>query len=128
MYMEKHTMPTASASSDPNPADDFYCTQILSGLLPVKIEIDSPRVLAFHHTRPSYPVHIVVIPKIHIGSLTHLPTVDPGLVLEMMETVRVVATRVEAEHGCCRVITNLGGYQDSKHLHWHVVFGERIEN
>jgi len=25
-----------------------------------------------------------------------------------------------------RVITNLGEYQDSKHLHWHVVYGKRI--
>jgi len=27
------------------------------------------------------------------------------------------------EHGACRVLTNLGKYQDSKHLHWHVSSG-----
>ena len=30
------------------------------------------------------------------------------------------------EHGACRVITNLGRYQDSKHLHWHVVAGAQL--
>ena len=36
-----------------------------------------------------------------------------------MTVVRDVAAQVAAEHGECRVLTNLGGYQDSKHLHFH---------
>jgi histidine triad (HIT) family protein len=32
-----------------------------------------------------------------------------------------------AEHGACRVITNLGEYQDSKHLHWHVAAGQPLK-
>jgi histidine triad (HIT) family protein len=31
---------------------------------------------------------------------------------------------VIAEQGACRVLTNLGDYQDSKHLHWHIISGE----
>ena len=30
---------------------------------------------------------------------------------------------VTKENGACKVITNLGNYQDSKHLHWHIVYG-----
>ena len=33
---------------------------------------------------------------------------------------------VVREHGGCRVLTNLGGYQDSKHLHIHVSAGESL--
>ena len=33
------------------------------------------------------------------------------------------AAAVTAEHGACRVLTNLGRYQDSKHLHFHVNSG-----
>jgi histidine triad (HIT) family protein len=40
--------------------------------------------------------------------------------------VRRVATTVLEEHGACRVLTNLGAYQDSKHLHWHVAFGDPL--
>ena len=39
-------------------------------------------------------------------------------------SAREVAKEVLAEHGACRVLTNLGEYQDSKHLHWHVSAGE----
>ena len=40
--------------------------------------------------------------------------------------VREVAATVEAEHGKARVLTNLGDYQDSKHLHFHVNSGEPL--
>ena len=106
---------------------DFYCDEVLSGKTAVETVKETAQVLAFRHTRPSYPVHIVVIPKRHIASLTALTAEDDDLLLEMMGVIREIAARVVAEHGACRVITNLGEYQDSKHLHWHVVSGERLK-
>ncbi|SRR6266496_5295089 len=104
--------------------NDFYCNEALSGRTPVNKVLETDNVLAFHHTRPFYPVHLVVIPKRHIASLLTLEKEDEGLLLELIEIVRRVASEVVAEHGACRVLTNLGKYQDSKHLHWHVAFGE----
>jgi histidine triad (HIT) family protein len=40
-----------------------------------------------------------------------------------LAVVRRVAEQVTREHGACRVLTNLGRYQDSKHLHFHVNVG-----
>jgi len=37
-----------------------------------------------------------------------------------------VAALVEADFGAARVLTNLGAYQDSKHLHVHVSSGEQV--
>lgn len=105
---------------------DFYCEQVLNGKTPVKIAKETDRVLAFYHTRPSYPVHIVVTPKRHIPSLIALEDGDSDLLLEMLGVVREIAADIVGEHGACRVITNLGRYQDSKHLHWHLVCGERL--
>jgi histidine triad (HIT) family protein len=85
------------------------------------------RGAAFHHTRPSYPVHIVVIPKRHIGSLLSLDVSDHLFVSELIGLVQNVAAEVTAHHGCCRVVTNMGSYQDSKHLHWHIISGRAGE-
>ncbi|MBC9718424.1 HIT domain-containing protein [Streptomyces sp. TRM66268-LWL] len=107
------------------PADtvsDFYCHQALAGLVDLDVVAETETTLAFHHTRPSYPVHIVVIPKEHTPSLTDLGRGGPQLLAEVLETVRKVAQQVEAEHGACSVTTNLGLYQESKHLHWHVTY------
>ena len=106
---------------------DFYCDEVLSGRTPVKKVSETDNVLAFHHTRQFYPVHIVVIPKRHIGSLLSLGKDDDNLLLELIAMVRQVAAQIVEERGACRVITNLGEYQDSKHLHWHVVFGQPLK-
>jgi histidine triad (HIT) family protein len=106
---------------------DFYCDEVLSGKTPVERVMETERVLAFVHTRPAYAVHIVVIPKLHIPSLVDFAPGDDALMLELLGVVREVAGQVLAAHGAARVITNLGEYQESKHLHWHVVSGARLE-
>jgi histidine triad (HIT) family protein len=105
-------------------SDDFYCDEVLSGKTPVSIVRETDNVLAYYHTRPFWPVHIVVIPKRHVSSLLTLEENDTPLLLELLSIVRDVAREVTEKHGACRVLTNLGKYQDSKHLHWHVNFGE----
>lgn len=101
--------------------NDFYCDQVLSGKTAVKKVLETANVLAYYHTRPYWETHIVVIPKTHIGSLLTID--DDGLLIELLDVVRQVAAQVVKEKGAARVLTNLGEYQDSKHLHFHVNFG-----
>jgi histidine triad (HIT) family protein len=106
--------------------EDFYCDEVLSDHTPVQKVLETDNVLAYHHTRPFYPVHIVTIPKNHISSLLTLEERDNDLLIELMDVVKKVASQVLSEHGACRVLTNLGEYQDSKHLHFHVFYGEQL--
>ncbi|MCM3236274.1 HIT domain-containing protein [Heyndrickxia oleronia] len=105
---------------------DFYCDEVLSGKTEVEKIVETDNTLAYYHTKPSYHVHIVAIPKKHIPSLTRIDECDQKIFYELIETVRKVAWKIEQEYGACRVITNLGNYQESKHLHWHIVSGKRI--
>jgi len=107
-------------------SNDFYCDEVLNGKTEVRIVTETANVLAYHHTRPFWPEHIVVIPKRHVGSLLTVETQDAPLLLELLTVIREVASKVVAEHGACRVLTNLGDYQDSKHLHWHICFGDPL--
>ncbi len=108
-------------------SDDFYCDEVLSGHTPVEKVHETVNVLAYHHTRPFYPVHLVVIPKKHIPSLIALEEEDNDILLELLSVIKRIATQITSEHGACRVITNLGKYQDSKHLHWHLAFGKPLK-
>lgn len=105
---------------------DFYCDEVLSGRTTVQVVAETEQVLAYHHTRPFWPVHIVVIPKRHVPSLTNLGDADEGLLHQLLAVVREVAGTVEQVHGKARVLTNLGEYQDSSHLHFHVNSGEPL--
>ncbi|WP_400242171.1 HIT family protein [Niallia sp. JL1B1071] len=105
---------------------DFYCDEVLSGKIKGRKVMETENVLAYDHTKPFYPDHIVAIPKKHIASLITLEEGDNHLLLELLGVIKQVAAKVTREHGVCRVITNIGAYQDSKHLHWHIVHGRPL--
>ena len=104
---------------------DFYCDVAIPHPERLDLVHETDRVLAFHHTRPFWAVHIVVVPKRHIGSLTTVGAADESDLRELFSVVQAVAREVEREHGAAAVLTNLGAYQDSKHLHVHIHSGGR---
>lgn len=106
--------------------DDFYCDVAIPGTQALAVVHEDARVLAFRHTRPFWPTHIVVVPKRHIASLTSVVEEDEEDVRALLAVVQRVARQVETEQGAAAVLTNLGRYQDSKHLHVHVYAGEQL--
>lgn len=105
---------------------DFYCEEVLSGKTKVKKEYESETVLAFHHTKPSYETHIVIIPKEHIRDLLHIDKSNENVLLEIMIVARDIIKEQKWGSGM-RLITNVGRYQDSKHLHFHMVGGKKVK-
>jgi len=53
--------------------EDMYWKEIIPGKLKVDIVFETNNVMAFHHTKPYWEHHIVIIPKIHINSLSNYP-------------------------------------------------------
>jgi histidine triad (HIT) family protein len=97
-------------------SEDFYCDEALSGQIPVEAVLETADVPAFRHTRPFWPVHIVVIPKTHVPSLIDLGDTDEALLHKVLAVVRGSRTRSRANT-----------YQDSKHVHFHVSAGEPVQ-
>lgn len=104
---------------------DIYCDKILTGQLKVDILFETKKVMAFHHTNPYWENHVVIIPKEHIDSLSNYPQ-DPQLDEELFDTMRRVTQLFEQKYGGCRISSNVGSYQTSKHLHWYVHQGKRL--
>lgn len=48
------------------PACDFCCGMILSGLLDVPVCFGNERIFAFHHTNLIWEQHVVLLPRKHI--------------------------------------------------------------
>jgi len=107
--------------------EDFYCENVLSGKIAVEVVDETANVLAYHHTKPFWERHVVVIPKRHISSLLTLESKDDGVLLELFSVIKKVAADIVDECGAARVLTNLGKYQESKHLHFHICSGEQIK-
>lgn len=107
---------------------DFYCEEVLSGKLGIQPIMETGEVFAFHHTRPYWPIHIVVIPKRHIASLAVLSPEEMPIVQEMLAVAAEVCRKVTEEHGGCRLSTNCGDHQTTKHLHFYIHSGPRLRD
>lgn len=102
----------------------IFC-RIVAGELPSQRVLETERVLAFRDVHPQAPVHVLVVPKTHVGSLYELD--DRALAGELLSAAAEVA-RAEQLSGGFRLIANSGahGGQEVGHLHLHVVGGRKL--
>ncbi len=105
---------------------DFYCDEVLSGRLPIRKVAETERCLAFHHTKPSWSLHIVIIPKSHLTTLSDVQ--DFSLISEIFTVISDIVKVQQLETMNYKVITNGGTFQDTKHLHFHLVAGTPLNN
>lgn len=117
-----------SENADTFNNEDFYCEQVLSGKFDVQVIFETELVLSFYHTKPYFEHHIVIIPKKHIDSLSSSDVIDSELAKDFMMAIHHVTAKLEKQTGGCRVSSNVGNYQTSKHLHWYVHAGKRLRD
>jgi histidine triad (HIT) family protein len=90
-------------------------------LLPVQRLRDTPNLLAFHHPQPSYPLHILIVPKRSLAGLQDLSPEDQGLLFEIFQTVQSLVSEFNLEATGYRVVVNGGKVQDIPLLHFHLI-------
>ncbi len=79
---------------------------------------ETPNLLAFHHPHPSYPFHVILVPRREIASFVDLDPAAPFLA----DLVMVVHLLVEEYHlPAYRLIVNGGEYQEFPYLHFHLI-------
>ena len=110
---------------DPN---CIFC-KIVAGQIPAKKVYEDDRVLAFHDINPWAPVHILLIPKLHLVSMVDVGPAHEALLGHMM----VLSSRLMKDLGLSngyRHVINTGpdGRQEVQHLHMHVMGGPRPWN
>ena len=101
----------------------LFCKMVAGEIKP-DIVFENDTVLAFRDINPQAPVHILIIPKIHIATLNDLN--DTPLAGQLLQVAAQIAKQEGlAETGYRTVINcNKHGGQDVYHLHLHVL-GER---
>ena len=109
-------------SSDP---DCIFC-KIVAGQIPSRRVYEDEELLAFHDIHPWAPVHILLIPKLHVATLYDAGPEHEALVGRMMG----LAPRLMRELGVFdgfRTVVNTGrnGGQEVFHIHMHVMGGPR---
>jgi len=106
---------------DLNQTKDFYCDFVLSNKIQVEKVKETDRVLAFHHTKPGWTLHIVIVPKQHVSRLIELE--DSSVIQEIFEVAKDIIKEKGLAETNYKIITNGGSFQDSQHIHFHLVSG-----
>ena len=86
--------------------------------------IETESLLAFHHPAPSYPLHILILPKAKYRSLMDLPSNDSVFESSLFLAVNELVQRFGLEDCGYRLIANGGSAQEVDHLHFHLISDE----
>jgi histidine triad (HIT) family protein len=109
-------------SADPN---CIFC-KIVAGQIPSKKAFEDEELLAFHDINPWAPVHVLIIPKQHIATLTDVGPQHAGLLGRMLALAPRLMRELGVTNGFRTLInTGPGGGQEVYHLHMHVIGGPR---
>ena len=106
--------------------DCVFC-RIVRGEIPAKIVYQSENVLAFDDVNPMAPVHVVAVPKIHVGTLMD---VTEGMMNSMISAVQEVAKIKGIDKKGFRTVVNCNedGGQVIFHLHVHILGGRKLSD
>ncbi|MCB1044243.1 MAG: histidine triad nucleotide-binding protein [Acidobacteria bacterium] len=100
--------------------------KIIDREIPADIVYEDDEVLAFKDINPQAPVHILVIPKKPIASISKMDSSD----IHLAGTLMFRAKQIAAEQGLSdyRIITNNGAQagQSVFHLHFHIIGGRPL--
>ena len=104
----------------------LFC-KIIKGEIPSNKVYENEYVLAFRDIAPQAPVHILVIPKTHMESVSSVNAENSLHAAKCLEAIAVIAEQEGLENGY-RVISNCGddAGQTVKHLHFHILAGKKL--
>ena len=99
-----------------------FCN-IVNKKIPADIVYEDEKIIAFKDVNPQAPIHILIIPKIHIPSVDHIGVKDKTLMGELI----LAAQRIAQQNNLSgyKLLVNVGrdGGQLVDHLHLHLLAG-----
>jgi histidine triad (HIT) family protein len=102
----------------------IFC-RILARQIPAKIVFEDDSVFAVEDINPQSPVHLLVIPRVHMVSLKDATPEQEGLLGHLLAIAARLARERRIESDGYRLVLNTGAFggQSVFHLHVHVMGG-----
>ena len=103
----------------------LFC-KIISGEVPSQKRYEDDEVLAFNDIAPQAPVHIVIVPKVHIISAEEINETNSGIAGKLISTASKIAKDLKLEGYRLVFNTNEIAGQTVLHLHCHLLGGRAM--
>lgn len=105
----------------------IFC-KIANGEIPADIVKQDDQFAAFKDINPKAPIHILIVPKEHKGSISTLTKDDEPILGRMINFARELAFEKGIAESGFRLIFNNGkdGGMEVDHLHLHLLGGAKL--
>lgn len=106
--------------------DCLFC-KIANKEIPSTIVYETDDILAFNDISPQSPVHVVIIPKVHMDSPASVTNDNCDIAGKMVLAASDIAKKLNLESGY-RIVSNCGedGGQSVMHLHFHLLAKRKL--
>ncbi|MBQ2611749.1 histidine triad nucleotide-binding protein [bacterium] len=98
--------------------DCIFC-KIINGEFNTEFVYENEYVVVFKDIHPKAPVHLLVVPKVHVESLNELE--DKNLMGELLMAVKAVTKKIGLNAYKLHVNTGKAAGQEVMHLHIHIL-------
>lgn len=107
--------------------DCLFC-RIAAMEIPADIVFEDDQVIAFRDISPKAPVHILLIPRVHITSAASLTEANGPMLGRMFAVAAQLARDEGIAKSGFRLTTNsgAGAGQSVPHLHFHLMGGRQM--
>lgn len=96
----------------------IFC-KIINGYFGTEFVLENEHAVVFNDINPKAPVHMLVVPRIHVESLNELD--DKNLLGELMMTVKKACEKVGLKSYKTLINTGKDAGQEVFHLHIHIM-------
>ena len=97
------------------------CIPRLSFLFPMKMLRETDSIFAFYHPMPSYPFHVLLVPKRIIIEVNEIGGEESDILMDIFAVTASIVDEFDLDTKGFRLILNGGKYQDVSQLHFHLV-------
>ncbi|MEN3013603.1 MAG: histidine triad nucleotide-binding protein [Endomicrobiia bacterium] len=106
----------------------IFC-KIVKKEIKSEIVYEDENFVVFKDINPQAPVHLLVVPKLHIESISSLEIENKENIKDALFIIKKVAQEIGITKDGYRVVINTGknAGQEINHLHFHVLAGRKFE-
>lgn len=100
-------------------ANDCIFCKIINGDFNTEFVYENEHLVVFKDINPKAPIHLLVVPKLHVESLNELD--DKNLLGELLLGVKAVTQQIGLKSYRTQINTGKEAGQEVFHLHIHVL-------
>jgi len=107
----------------------LFC-RLAAGDIPSEVVYQDKDFFAFRDIHPQTPKHVIIIPRVHIASVTKLTEKEQELMGRLIMLAKKLAEQEDIARTGYRLTINCGheGGQVVPHLHLHLLGGRKLSN